>query len=55
MSVAIMIAVAAAVLAVLYGLVMSKWISNLPAGKCTHERNSWRHSTRRCRLFSKTI
>lgn len=32
MSVAIMIAIAAAVLAVLYGLVMSKWISNLPAG-----------------------
>lgn len=32
MSVVIMIAIAAAVLAVLYGLVMSKWISNLPAG-----------------------
>jgi K(+)-stimulated pyrophosphate-energized sodium pump len=32
MSVAIMIAIAAAVLAVLYGLVMSRWISNLPAG-----------------------
>ncbi|MFW5432556.1 MAG: sodium-translocating pyrophosphatase [Methylophilaceae bacterium] len=32
MSVAIMIAIVAAVLAVLYGLVMSKWISNLPAG-----------------------
>ncbi len=32
MSVPIMIAIAAAVLAVLYGLVMSKWISNLPAG-----------------------
>lgn len=32
MSIAIMIAIAAAVLAVLYGLVMSKWISNLPAG-----------------------
>ncbi|MEE9331422.1 MAG: sodium-translocating pyrophosphatase [Methylophilaceae bacterium] len=32
MPVAIMIAIAAAVLAVLYGLVMSKWISNLPAG-----------------------
>lgn len=32
MSVAIMIAIAAAVLAVLYGLIMSKWISNLPAG-----------------------
>lgn len=32
MSVEIMIAIAAAVLAVLYGLVMSKWISNLPAG-----------------------
>ncbi len=32
MSVAIIIAIAAAVLAVLYGLIMSKWISNLPAG-----------------------
>lgn len=32
MSVALMIAIAAAVLAVLYGVVMSKWISNLPAG-----------------------
>ena len=32
MSVAIMIAIAAAVLAVLYGVVMSKWITNLPAG-----------------------
>lgn len=32
MSVELMIAIAAAVLAVLYGLVMSKWISNLPAG-----------------------
>ena len=32
MSVAIMIAIAAAILAVLYGVVMSKWITNLPAG-----------------------
>ncbi len=32
MSAPIMIAIAAAVLAVLYGVVMSKWISNLPAG-----------------------
>ena len=32
MSVAIMIAIAAAVLAVLYGVLMSKWITNLPAG-----------------------
>ncbi len=32
MSVALMIAIAAAVLAVLYGVVMSKWISGLPAG-----------------------
>ncbi|MBA3696084.1 MAG: sodium-translocating pyrophosphatase, partial [Methylotenera sp.] len=32
MSVAIMIAIGAAVLAVLYGAVMSKWITNLPAG-----------------------
>ncbi len=32
MSVALMIAIAAAVLAVLYGVVMSKWIANLPAG-----------------------
>ncbi len=32
MSVAIMIAIAAAILAVLYGVIMSKWISNLPAG-----------------------
>ena len=32
MSIAIIIAIAAAVLAVLYGLVMSKWISGLPAG-----------------------
>ena len=32
MSVAIMITIAAAVLAVLYGVVMSKWITNLPAG-----------------------
>jgi K(+)-stimulated pyrophosphate-energized sodium pump len=32
MSVPIMIAIAAAVLAVLYGLIMSKWITNLPAG-----------------------
>ena len=32
MSVAIMIAIGAAVLAVLYGVVMSKWITNLPAG-----------------------
>jgi K(+)-stimulated pyrophosphate-energized sodium pump len=32
MSVALMIAIAAAVLAVLYGVVMSKWITNLPAG-----------------------
>ena len=32
MSVPIMIAIAAAILAVLYGVVMSKWITNLPAG-----------------------
>ncbi|MES2013874.1 MAG: sodium-translocating pyrophosphatase [Pseudomonadota bacterium] len=32
MSIALMIAISAAVLAVLYGVVMSKWISNLPAG-----------------------
>ncbi len=32
MSVAIIIAIAAAVLAVLYGVVMSKWITGLPAG-----------------------
>jgi K(+)-stimulated pyrophosphate-energized sodium pump len=32
MSVAITIAIAAAVLAVLYGVLMSKWITNLPAG-----------------------
>ncbi len=32
MSVPIIIAIAAAVLAVLYGVVMSKWITNLPAG-----------------------
>jgi K(+)-stimulated pyrophosphate-energized sodium pump len=32
MSVALMIAIAAAVLAVLYGVLMSKWITNLPAG-----------------------
>ncbi len=32
MSVALMIAIAAAVLAVLYGVIMSKWIANLPAG-----------------------
>ncbi|MFM9835146.1 MAG: sodium-translocating pyrophosphatase [Methylophilaceae bacterium] len=32
MSVALMFAIAAAVIAVLYGVVMSKWISNLPAG-----------------------
>jgi K(+)-stimulated pyrophosphate-energized sodium pump len=32
MSVAITITIAAAVLAVLYGVVMSKWITNLPAG-----------------------
>ena len=32
MSAPLMIAVGAAVLAVLYGVVMSKWISNLPAG-----------------------
>jgi len=32
MSVELMIAIAAAVLAVLYGVVMSKWISGLPAG-----------------------
>ncbi len=32
MSDVIMIAIAAAILAVLYGVVMSKWISNLPAG-----------------------
>ncbi len=32
MSGSIMIAIAAAVLAVLYGVVMSKWITNLPAG-----------------------
>ncbi len=32
MSVAIMIAIGAAVLAVLYGVIMSKWISGLPAG-----------------------
>lgn len=32
MSVAIMLAIGAAVLAVLYGVVMSKWISGLPAG-----------------------
>jgi K(+)-stimulated pyrophosphate-energized sodium pump len=32
MSIVIIIAIAAAVLAVLYGLVMSKWISGLPAG-----------------------
>ena len=32
MSVAIIVAIAAAVLAVLYGVVMSKWITNLPAG-----------------------
>ncbi|CAN4275611.1 OVP1 Inorganic pyrophosphatase [Methylophilaceae bacterium] len=32
MSVALIITIAAAILAVLYGVVMSKWISNLPAG-----------------------
>ena len=32
MSVPLMIAIGAAILAVLYGVVMSKWISNLPAG-----------------------
>ncbi len=32
MSVALIIAIAAAILAVLYGVVMSKWITNLPAG-----------------------
>jgi K(+)-stimulated pyrophosphate-energized sodium pump len=32
MSVAIMLTIAAAILAVLYGIVMSKWITNLPAG-----------------------
>jgi K(+)-stimulated pyrophosphate-energized sodium pump len=32
MSVAIIVAIAAAVLAVLYGVVMSKWITSLPAG-----------------------
>src|SRR5690349_22219119 len=32
MSVAILIAIGAAVLAVLYGAVMSKWITSLPAG-----------------------
>jgi K(+)-stimulated pyrophosphate-energized sodium pump len=32
MSVALMIAIGAAFLAVLYGVVMSKWISSLPAG-----------------------
>lgn len=32
MSVPIMIAIAAAVLAVFYGVIMSKWITNLPAG-----------------------
>lgn len=32
MSVALMLAIGAAVLAVLYGVVMSKWISSLPAG-----------------------
>ena len=32
MSVALTIAIAAAVLAVLYGVVMSRWITNLPAG-----------------------
>ncbi|WP_047539662.1 sodium-translocating pyrophosphatase [Methylotenera versatilis] len=32
MSVALIIAIAAAVLAVLYGVVMSRWITNLPAG-----------------------
>lgn len=32
MSVAIMLAIGAAVLAVLYGVIMSKWISGLPAG-----------------------
>ena len=32
MSVVLIIAIAAAVLAVLYGVVMSKWITNLPAG-----------------------
>lgn len=32
MSVALMIAVGTAILAVLYGVIMSKWISNLPAG-----------------------
>ncbi|OIR06637.1 K(+)-insensitive pyrophosphate-energized proton pump [mine drainage metagenome] len=32
MSIALMIAISAAILAVLYGVIMSKWISNLPAG-----------------------
>jgi len=32
MSVALIVAIAAAILAVLYGVVMSKWITNLPAG-----------------------
>lgn len=32
MSVALIITIAAAILAVLYGVVMSKWITNLPAG-----------------------
>ena len=32
MSVAIMIVIGAAILAVLYGVIMSRWIANLPAG-----------------------
>jgi K(+)-stimulated pyrophosphate-energized sodium pump len=32
MSVALMLALGAAVLAVVYGVVMSQWISGLPAG-----------------------
>ena len=41
MSVSLMIAIGAAFLAVLYGLVMSKWISGLPAEKfyCDEKSN----------------
>ena len=38
------IAIGAAILAVIYGLVMSKWIINLPAGNAKDERNCRRYS-----------
>jgi len=49
------IAIGAAILAVIYGLVMSKWIINLPAGQRKDESDCRRYSRWCSRLPNKTI